>query len=240
MIADTIIKGVKWVWIDLDDTLVDFHANSNAALLRCYREWGLERLFHSEQAWLDAYHTHNDALWQLYNVGGITQEVLRMERFRRPLVEAGMPEDEARKACADLDPVYLDYLARGKVVIPGAHDVLRDLRAKGYKTGILSNGFNGVQQLKVKSAGMEDLIDLIVLSDEIGVNKPDTRLYAYAMERAADIDPAHHILIGDNPATDIAGALAAGWHAILFTRKPDLKHPTVPTIRHLSDINSYL
>lgn len=71
-----------------------------------------------------------------------------------------------------------------------------------------------MQHRKIHTVGLDTMIDLTVLSDDIGVNKPDPRLYRHAMERTGLTDPARHLMIGDNPATDIDGALRSGWRAI--------------------------
>lgn len=78
-------------------------------------------------------------------------------------------------------------------------------------------------------------IDIVVLSDDIGVNKPDVRLYRHAMERTGISDPEAHLMIGDNPSTDIAGALAAGWHAMLLSDTPVPAQPcfTAPTLHEI-------
>lgn len=204
------------MWLDIDDTLVDFQANSLNALRLVYDQFNLSRFFNERQQWIDLYHAHNQSLWIDYNNGHITQSYLRMERFRRPLAQAGCPDDTARVLSDMLDPVYLDLLGRGKITIPGAHELLTHLRVRGYGIGVLSNGFQGVQQLKLKSTGLDAMIDLVVLSDDIGINKPDVRLYRHAQLLSGCNTPSRHLMIGDNPDTDIAGALNAGWQGVLF------------------------
>ena len=206
-----------WVWLDLDDTLIDFQANSRAALLRLYADCHLAGWFRDAEAWLDSYHAVNRTLWELYNNGEIDQDSLRVRRFSEPLMGAGMEREETERLSRALDPLYLDYLAGERRLMPGAAEMLRSLRELGYRIGILSNGFNGVQQRKIASAGIDGYVDLVVLSDEIGVNKPHRPIFDYAMMRSGEHCPGRHIMIGDNPATDIAGAIAAGWHAILYS-----------------------
>ena len=58
----------------------------------------------------------------------------------------------------------------------------------------------------------------MVISDEIGVQKPDARLFRYA-EQATGALPASTLMIGDNPDNDIKGAIDAGWRAIYLDRK---------------------
>lgn len=204
------------VWLDLDDTLIDFKTNSGIALRLLYEQFGLSRMFGAEDEWVEAYMKHNHALWALYNIAEVTSGELRRRRFVLPLTEAGMSADEAEKLWPKLDKTYLDFLAMQHTLVPGALELLKKLRIKDVKIAVISNGFKEVQYRKIKSAGLEDYIDLVVLSDDINVNKPDIRLFRYAMERSGVEEASRHLLIGDNAATDIAGALKASWHAIHF------------------------
>lgn len=218
-------NDIQWVWFDLDDTIIDFTSNSKAALAKLYVEAGLDRWFADAATWTERYEGHNHPLWDSLARGEITTAFLRMERFRRPLADAGCGDDEARRLSTDLDPLYLDLLAQERGLVPGAKEILRKVREAGVHTGILSNGFKDVQHRKIERAGLSELIDLTVLSDDIDVQKPDIRLYTYAMERAGITDPSAHLMIGDNPDTDIAGAINAGWHAILLQPQHPGKAP---------------
>lgn len=221
------------VWVDLDDTLIDFQANSLRALEKVYHSENLSRYFASLQEWKDRYRYYNHKLWQEYSAGRTDRSTLKMERFRLPLVEAGESHENATIISERLDKVYLDLLAQEKQLVPGAVELLGRIREAGLTVGVLSNGFVEVQHRKIASAGLIDLIDIIVLSDDIGVNKPDIRLYEHAMKMSGISDRSKHIMIGDNPDTDIAGALAAGWQAIHFC--PD---PTVGTAQNCCSIEN--
>ncbi|MBQ5751144.1 MAG: HAD-IA family hydrolase, partial [Bacteroidaceae bacterium] len=82
---------------------------------------------------------------------------------------------------------------------------------------ILSNGFIEVQHKKLQSAGIGHYFERMVLSDEIGINKPDRRLFDYALE-VTHSQAADTLLIGDNYDADIMGAMQAGWGQIYFDR----------------------
>lgn len=210
-------KNITTVWLDLDDTLWDFRANSRATLATLFETEGLDRWFESANAWRDCYEKHNHALWDLYNRAEVTKDYLMTERFRRPLAEAGCPAQLAVEMSEQLDPLYLGRLGECGLLVPGALELLTWLKENGYRTGILSNGFVEVQHRKLRSAAIAHMIDCVVLSDEIGVNKPDRRLYDYALGKSgATADGS--LLVGDNPLTDIAGAVNAGWHAVYFNR----------------------
>lgn len=228
-------SDIRVVWIDLDDTLVDFHTNSRRALRQLFDTQNLAPLFGTHGHWTECYETYNHALWDKYNRALITREQLRTDRFAMPLQEAGVPEKEAIELSARFDPLYLDFLAQEKALVPGAIELLERLRTEGVTIGILSNGFKEVQFKKLNNTGLMPYIDIVVLSDDIGVNKPDVRLYRHAMERIGISDPEAHLMIGDNPSTDIAGALAAGWHAMLLSDAPSPAQPcfTAPTLHEI-------
>lgn len=211
-------KVISAVWIDLDDTIIDFKANSRIALGRLYESEGLGRYFESEQDWIRLYEAHNYDLWGQYASGEISQEQLRMERFMRPLSDRGVAACNAMRMAPNLDRVYLDRLAEGSVLIDGAVDLLSYLRDGGVKIGILSNGFKDVQHRKIENAGLNGYFDFVVLSDDAGITKPAPGIFAYAMKIAAEHVPGQQLMIGDNRQTDICGAISSGWNAIMYDR----------------------
>ena len=207
---------VTHVWLDLDDTLIDFRGNSRLALAEVYEHERFDRLYRTVDEWIENYEFHNRRLWELYNRAEISGDFLRMERFRAPLSDAGVDPERATEMSRRLDPLYLDCLAATPGTVDGARELLEFLKGRGYTVGVLSNGFADVQQRKLETAGLRRLVDIVVLSDDIGVNKPDKRLFDHAMVRVGETDPRRHLMIGDNASTDIAGAVNAGWQAIHF------------------------
>ncbi len=210
-------EDIDWVWVDLDDTIWDFKTNSWEALAYVYEYAKLEEAFGDVDTWRAIYQDNNHRLWLLYNAGKITKEYLMMERFRKVLVDAGYDNDIAVKMSLELSDVYLDKLASLKTLIPGARELLDWLKIQGYKIGVISNGFYEVQHRKMVSADIVNYFDAVVLSDDIGVNKPDRRIFDHAL-RKTQAKAARTLIIGDNPDTDIIGAIGAGWHAIYFNR----------------------
>ncbi|MBO5053514.1 MAG: YjjG family noncanonical pyrimidine nucleotidase [Muribaculaceae bacterium] len=209
--------GVGMVWLDLDDTLYDFKLNSHEALAEIYDTFHLDRYWADVDSWRDDYHKVNNRLWELYAPGLISRDYLRTERFCQPLTNVGVSTEEALAMSGALDEAYLASLGRRSATVPGAIELLSRLKKAGYRLGVLSNGFKEVQYGKMTSAGIIPYIDVVVLSDEIDVNKPNPRIYRYA-EHKAGVSPDECIMIGDNPDTDIRGAVDAGWRAIYFNQ----------------------
>ena len=233
---------IETVWFDLDDTLIDFVANSRTSLAIVYDTLPqLQALFAGSDRWIERYEYHNHRLWDLYSRAEIERDYLRMERFRLPLTEAGMADSEARLLSEYLDTYYLDTLAGQTAMVEGAVELLKAVRAQGdIKIGVLSNGFADVQYRKIANTGLTDLIDITVLSDDIDVNKPDRRLFDYAAAKAGSPTPGSNLMIGDNALTDIAGALGAGWHAIWLNLRSAKSAPGCAIARTAAEIGKIL
>lgn len=232
--------GVKWIWFDLDDTLYDFASSSLIALRQVYDKYDLGRYFESMELWVDTYHRHNAALWRQYNAALITQQKLRFDRFYLPLQEGGMGDAENLRLNPVLDVDYLDMLGSTGLLLDGAKEALAHLRSRGYRIGILSNGFRGVQHEKLRTSGIAGQVDEVVLSDDINVNKPDRRIYDHAL-RLSEASAGETLMIGDNPDTDIAGAVRAGWKAMLYAPRHSaavisVEGVEIPVLHHLEQL----
>lgn len=207
--------SVGMLWFDLDDTLWDMTGNSVLCLREIYDRFQLGRYFSGPAEWDEIYHRINAALWERYSAGEISRAFLRSERFAAPLRLVGVAPAEAEKMSADLDVSYLSLLGAQSGLIDGASEILQWLRARGYRMGIVSNGFREVQYNKLRSSSIDTFFDEVVLSDDAGYNKPDRRFFAYAESRAGS-GRGLNVIVGDNPVTDIRGALEAGWDAVWF------------------------
>lgn len=203
------------IWLDLDDTIWDMTGNAKITLRRLYREQNLDRYFPTPDNWVDLYETINHSLWNLYNHGRISEERLRTERFAAPLRLAGLKSAEAETFAATLDVEYLDNLGKCTNLIPGARECLDRLVAEGRPLGILSNGFRDVQRNKLINSGLEKYFDVVVLSGEAGVAKPNPEIFRFAA-RKANVDQKDCVMVGDSLVTDIAGACNAGWPSVWY------------------------
>ena len=158
----------------------------------------------------------NIDLWTRYSKGEIDRPFLIVERFRRPLsVGQGLEVTEA--LCLEMSDVFLDFCSTKPGVVEGAHELMADLKKKGYRMHMTSNGFHEVQYKKLAACGLRDYFDTIILSEDAGVNKPSPQYFDYAFKMSgASRDTT--LMIGDNLQTDILGALNAGIDALLFNR----------------------
>lgn len=207
----------KTLFIDLDDTIWDFRANSKLALRQVYGEFSLDRVFAGYEQFQTFYMEANHQLWEEYHHNRVTKDFLIVERFARPLRQVDSPLSDDMSFIMSLNDRYLDVLAQQNTLVPGALDLLDYLTAKGYPLYILSNGFAEVQARKLQSGGIDRYFKRLILSDEIGITKPDRRLFDYALQVVGST-AADTAIVGDNYDADILGAMNAGWRAIYFNR----------------------
>lgn len=104
---------------------------------------------------------------------------------------------------------------------PGAHALLRGLRQRGLRTGMVSN-FD--HRLPAILAGLDlaRLLDVVVVPADVGAAKPDARIFLAALARLG-VAPAAALYVGDDADDDIAGATAAGLRALDVTRVAHLE-----------------
>lgn len=233
------MKHYKTLFIDLDNTLYDFSGNSREAYIAVYNLLDYDRWFRSFEHYYEIYEEYNLRLWALYAEGKITKEHLNAERYSHPLRVVGSPDPEA--IGAQFWNEAMKRLPLGSRLMPHAKEILTYLRPK-YKMYILSNGFTELQSRKMQSAGIAHYIDGMILSEDIGVNKPNPAIFTHAL-RVAESTAEESLMIGDNYEVDIEGAQRVGIDQVFYNiSKKDLnpEHPqptfTITSLLELKEI----
>ena len=134
----------------------------------------------------------------------------------------GSPTDEQIRALTELET---RALADGGIhLYDDTLPVLRELRARGMPTGIVSNCDHWTRPV-VDSLGLENEVDAVVLSFEVGVLKPDPAIYGLALDRMGAV-PATTTFVDDQPVY-LDGAAGLGMRALQIVRPTD---PNVPPV----------
>jgi len=202
---------VRAVLFDLDDTLFDHRICAQTALSELHAA-------HPEfqaAAFPDFERLHAGFLEELHKrvmTGELPLEYARQERFRRLFAAFGAaPDEEAVVRAAE---TYRDGYRRIRRPIAGAAALLAELKARS-RVGIVSNNLLEEQQDKLRHCRLDTFIDVLVVSEEAGVSKPDPRIFEIALERL-QCRAAEAVMIGDSWTADIIGAVAAGIRPIWF------------------------
>ena len=133
---------------------------------------------------------------------------------------------------------YLTRLSRRAYFLPGARDLVVSL-ARSAPLGIVTNGISVVQRGRLEKSGIGHCFSALLISEELGCAKPDPRFFAAACA-AMGLPAAQLLCVGDNPVTDVQGALAAGIDACWYApRGEPWRGPGAPptfTVRRLDEI----
>ena len=101
--------------------------------------------------------------------------------------------------------------------VGGARDVLAWCRGASLRLGVVTNGSSEMQRAKLRALGLADLVDVILVSGEEGVAKPDAEIFHRAADRLR-VRPEQCVFVGDNPHADVDGARRAGMLGVWFER----------------------
>jgi putative hydrolase of the HAD superfamily len=203
------------LFFDLDHTLWDFEKNSKSALKQIFKETELDQKIEKFSTFHGVYQNANKLLWQQYGRGKIDKELLRTKRFSDTLKYFKIDDE---KLVEKLSQSYLDVSPYQKNLFPGTIETLKNLENEGYALHIITNGFQEVQHIKIREAGLKSFFDVIVCSEEVGVTKPDSKVFLHSMEKAK-AKKEKSVMIGDNYEADYLGGLNAGMKAIFFNHR---------------------
>ena len=199
------VPQYKCYLFDIDRTLFDFNANAKEAMRSSINEMHVP-VADFEDFWTK-YQVVNAHYWHLYEHGEIDKETLRRERIYQALVQVLGVDD--RSFADSLESLYLDHMGKMTNLMPYAKEVLVALKERGARLGICSNGFSEVQYNKLKNCGIRDYFSSVVISDEVGVNKPFPKIFELAMEGVGGTK-RDTIMVGDDVVVDIEGAQVFG------------------------------
>ena len=216
----------KTLFFDLDDTLWAFTENARDTLAQLYDRYGYGRWFRSFDHFYGLYRRRNLELWDVYAKGDITKEELNRERFSYPLRQVEAPLEPAAAFATD----FLAEVGTKTKLVPHAREVLDCLRGRGYRLCILSNGFEELQCRKMRAAGIDGYFSHVVLSDHIGVLKPNKAIFHFALS-VTQTQPGEALMIGDSWASDVEGAAVVGIDQVFFDPTGQAPVPFRPTYR---------
>ena len=210
------MKQYKAVFIDWDDTIGDFLGAAKLALQDMYEKYNLSEYFASFEEFFLLYKPHNIELWDKYGKDLVTKEYLSFDRFFFPLMHGSKVKGEKGKVKGEnlcvlaeqLSEAFLNMTTARFSLLEGAEELVRYL-AKKYPLTVVTNGFVEVQYEKFDKSGLRDCFSHIVLSEEVGCQKPNPRIFEEAL-RMNGLQAEDVVMIGDSWSSDIQGAINAG------------------------------
>jgi putative hydrolase of the HAD superfamily len=231
------MNHAKELFFDLDHTLWDFEKNADETLAELYEIYKLNQYSdHTPEEFAAIYHRINDELWELYNEHKIEKAFLRTNRFVQTFKEMGYPEGQIPN---NLWEQYLEICPTKLNLIPDAKEVLSFL-SSNYKLHLITNGFKETQHRKLKHTGLDQFFDTLTISEELGIQKPDPRIFETALKNAGS-NRKTGVYVGDNFNADVLGGIRSGWNVFWYLPKkekdrPAFEHPQLVRIKKLKEL----
>jgi len=191
---------IEFLFLDLDDTILDFKTAERAAIGKTIRNFGLE----PTEEILQMYHRINKWHWEQLELGKMTRAQVLENRFGVLFEKLGREVDTA--ACAR---VYEKNLSQGHWFLPGAEEAV-DRLSKKYRLFLASNGTASVQKGRMTSANLYRFFETVFVSQEIGHNKPSKAYFDACFARIPGFDRSKAMIVGDSLTSDIKGGINAG------------------------------
>ncbi len=223
----------SWLLFDADGTLFDYSLAEAKAFEATFRQLSLP--FLPEYARL--YREINARIWREFEASQISSQQLRVARFERLFAAIPLAVDAQLFSRA-----YLLNLALGSDLVPGAEQVLRAL-APRYHLALITNGLTDVQRPRLERSAICDLFQAVLISDEVGVAKPDPRFFDLLFDQIGRPPKSEVLVVGDGLTSDVQGANAYGLDACWYNPAalpPDPRYPARYEIRTLADLGPIL
>lgn len=213
----------NFIYFDLDDTLLDHkkaEQNGLADVYHHFEEFSSISLEHL----IETYHHINKALWEQYGRGEIDRHILHRRRFEETFIKLGIESSLYTEA----GKVYMSYYRNHWEWIDGAKDAYNKI-AENYPVGIITNGFAETQWMKIDQFGFKESARQIVISEEVGVMKPHSKIFDHST-KLAGVSRNKILYVGDSIISDIKGGLKAGWKVAWYKSNPSELEATLPDL----------
>ena len=187
----------KWLLFDLDGTLFDYDKGEEVAFIKTFDDFGLDY----QDGYLKIYDAINKDLWKKFELGEIEVEKLKVERFELLLTQIDHNVDPA-----EFSKNYLVNLSNCTFLLDGVEELLRELEGK-FNMMLITNGLKSVQRPRLKNSTINIFFEDIVISEEVGSAKPDSKIFDIAFKKMNNPLKDDVLMIGDSLTSDIAGGI---------------------------------
>ena len=228
------MNKIKHLFFDLDRTIWDYEFNCNEVLQDIFSNFIKNNLTKniSSNEFINAFHQENRILWSLFTENKIDKDYLRKNRFYKTLLSFQIDDEQLSNL---LEEQYLSNTPYKKRLVPNVIPLLEKHYLE-FDLHIITNGFEEVQNLKLKNSGIQQYFKKVITSDGANARKPNREIFDWALEQAGAV-VNESIMVGDDYEIDILPAKKLGWKTIYYNvngeNKIILKDNSV-------EINTYL
>ncbi len=221
---------------DLDDTVWDYQQNSSDTLFELWQHFKLADHAIPFGQFHATFRQVNNALWDSFDQGKITRDIIRAERFPRVFKALKL---NLNGAALTMQEMFMTMCSSKPALVQGVRQVLETFH-QAYQFHILSNGFDEIQFAKLEAANIGHFFTHVVTSGSTGFRKPEPQIFDFMLTKINAL-PQDCLMIGDNPISDIQGARQAGIDQVYYNvhQKNCPISPTF-TITHMRELHQIL
>lgn len=192
------MKRYNSLFIDLDDTLLDYSGDETKAIKSTFENNGLD---FSD----DVIELYNEIeVWHSFELGKeINAKTIVSNKFVQLLKMLEFKNSETSR----LTDYFYNLMQKSHKVKSGAIKVLKTLKEKGYHIYLTTNGFPDFQYERIRSSKILKYLDGIFISEEIDLRKPSRGYFEYVIKHIPESNLSRILVIGDAPAADIFGGI---------------------------------
>lgn len=197
----------KLIFLDADDTLFDYEKAEKYSLTGVLSHFNCKLDFERVKK---RYKVINSNLWYELEKGLVSKEELRYKRFELLFEEFNLDYNPH-----EASEVYVRYLSESSFLIDDAFELCKYL-SKKYKLVIITNGIKEVQISRINKSLIKDYISELIISDDIGIAKPNEKIFEHALKLSGEYLKSEILMIGDSLSSDIKGARNFGIDACWY------------------------
>ncbi|MFI3177062.1 MAG: YjjG family noncanonical pyrimidine nucleotidase [Eubacteriales bacterium] len=194
-------RKYKYLLWDIDDTLIDFKASQNIALQQCFTDYGIVLT----QKDIQVYNTINKGYWRRLEEGTIEKSVMLQQRFQDFIQYLSVDGLSAK----DINTTFQVCIGESAVLYEGAYELCLDAKSL-VQQYVITNGTRIAQEIKLRQTGLDQVLDGIFISDDVGYQKPDIRFFQHVELHIPNFKKEEALVIGDSLTSDMQGANGAG------------------------------
>ena len=227
---------IKYVFFDLDETLIDIKRAQNVAIESLFSLYSFNNAT-DINSFIKKWDELTDYHYKFYTTKQISYEEQRRRRITDLFKAYNIP---LTNDAIDVYNIYLREFENAWAVFDDVKETLEELKKNDYILGLISNGDYGQQVQKMKYVGIYDLFDYINTSSQFEYSKPNPQLFEkiFAMH---NINYEKVCYIGDSYKKDILPCRQIGVKSILIDRKGvDYNDPELIKINTLNDVLKFI
>ena len=201
------VKAVLW---DIDGTLLNFKRAQYVALYKCFAYFDE----HLDDGMVEVYDRINHSYWLMLEKGEISKSELLVKRFVVFFRKYGINIDPE-----EFNEMYQVELGNTYVFNDHGYETVKELKNRGIIQFAVTNGTKVAQNGKLKGSGLDELLDEIFISEDIGFEKPDKRFFEPVIDKLREygIEKNECVIVGDSDSSDIQGGINTGIRTVHYT-----------------------